>query len=156
MAALLSDDRTYTVAGRVLAFRDAALAAGLPFEIIAIPRQGYADGRAAITRDWDRLSRCDGLFAATDLIACGALDGLRLDKRVPVPETMQVVGFDDIEQAGWGAYDLSTIRQDVPEQVALAVSAMRARLDHPDAPFTLRNQTLTAVPRGTTRNGPDT
>lgn len=154
MAALLPDDRTYTVAGRVLAFEGAAKAAGLPCDLVAIPTQSYAAGRAAISRDWDRLRSCDGLFAATDLIAIGALDGLRLDKGARVPETMQVVGFDDIEQAGWGAYDLSTIRQDVPEQVALAVSAMRARLDHPDAPFSLRTQTLTAVPRGTTRNGP--
>jgi DNA-binding LacI/PurR family transcriptional regulator len=150
-AALIPEDKTYSVAGRVLAFQDAAHQAGASCLLIPTASQGYADGRRAIQDHWQKLSACDGLFGATDLLACGVLDGLRIDRNINVPNEMQVVGFDDIEQASWGAYDLTTIKQDLEEQVSLAVNAMRARLETPSSPMTCQFQNLTPVLRGTTR-----
>lgn len=52
----------------------------------------------------------DGVFCVTDLLAIGMLDAARaLSKRVP--EEFSVIGFDDIPQADWHAYRLTTIRR---------------------------------------------
>ena len=63
---------------------------------------------------------------------------------------MRVVGFDDIEQAGWASYDLSTVRQDAGTQAEMAVSVMRARLQTPDAPIRREHPPLQPILRGTT------
>jgi DNA-binding LacI/PurR family transcriptional regulator len=62
-----------------------------------------------------------------------------------------VVGFDDIEQAAWPAYDLSTIRQDIDQQSELALELLAARFAAPGRPFQTCHVTLTAVLRSTTR-----
>ncbi|WP_428424042.1 LacI family DNA-binding transcriptional regulator [Pararhizobium sp.] len=64
----------------------------------------------------------DGVFCVTDLLAIGLLDAARaLSKRVP--EDVSVIGFDDIPQANWHAYQLTTIRR---KQNAMAESILEA------------------------------
>ncbi|GGE05445.1 LacI family transcriptional regulator [Aureimonas endophytica] len=57
----------------------------------------------------------DAVFAVTDLLACGVLDAARRRFGRRVPEEIGVIGFDDIEQAGWASYDLTTFAQPVGE-----------------------------------------
>jgi DNA-binding LacI/PurR family transcriptional regulator len=64
----------------------------------------------------------DGAFCVTDLIALGFLDGARSDAGRQVPADLSVIGFDDIPQAGWSAYRLTTIRQSL-HSIADAVIA---------------------------------
>ncbi len=53
----------------------------------------------------------DAVFAASDLIALGAMQTLRrMGKRVP--EDIAIIGFDDIELAAVASPPLTTIRQD--------------------------------------------
>ena len=59
----------------------------------------------------------DAIFCGDDAIACGAIDALRYKFGLRVPEDVSLVGFDDVPQASWEAYRLSTIRQPVPEMV---------------------------------------
>jgi DNA-binding LacI/PurR family transcriptional regulator len=57
----------------------------------------------------------DGVFAANDLMASGALRTLREAGR-RVPEDVAVVGFDDMPQiAQWTDPPLTTVRQDIEE-----------------------------------------
>ena len=51
--------------------------------------------------------RPTALFAANDGIAFGALDAARR-LSVRVPEELSVVGFDDIDMAGWEGFNLTT------------------------------------------------
>jgi DNA-binding LacI/PurR family transcriptional regulator len=39
------------------------------------------------------------------------MDVARLDFGLSIPEDLCVIGFDDIEQAGWASYQLTTFRQ---------------------------------------------
>ncbi|MDO6729076.1 LacI family DNA-binding transcriptional regulator [Marinovum sp. 2_MG-2023] len=149
-AVLRPEDRTYSVLGRVNSFCELVRAHGMTCDVLPCEGQSYDAGRAAMQRHDATLRKCDGLFAANDLLACGALDGLRRDLRLRVPEDMRVVGFDDIEQAGWAAYDLCTVRQDADTQAAMAVEVMRYRLQTPDAPSLLKHPPLQAILRGTT------
>ena len=98
------------------------------------------------------ISRLDGLFCPTDLMALGALDALRIDLGLNVPDQIQVLGFDDIDQASWGSYNLSTIRQDVEGQTETVVRLLLERIENSDLENRVEHQPLGTVLRGTTRH----
>lgn len=142
--------QTYSVTGRSDAFIARAEKAGISCARILSEDQGYENARQTIVAERDALAGIDGLFCATDLMALGALDGLRLDLGIKVPEQMQVVGFDDIEQASWGSYALSTVRQDAQEQAEAALRLLSERMKAADLPMRTHRQTLVPVYRKTT------
>ncbi|MGY4541785.1 LacI family transcriptional regulator [Arthrobacter sp. UYNi723] len=55
--------------------------------------------------------RPDAVFAANDLLAVGALQGLMLTGGVRVPQEVALIGYDDIEFAAAAVVPLSSIRQ---------------------------------------------
>jgi hypothetical protein len=61
--------------------------------------------------------RPDGVFAVSDLIAMGAMDGLRAHG-LRVPEDVSIVGFDGIPEGGRPTYALTSFRQPVAEMAA--------------------------------------
>ena len=69
-----------------------------------------AGGEAATERLLERVPHLDGLFAASDLMAFGALQALRRAGR-RVPDDVAVVGFDDIPLAESSDPPLTTLRQ---------------------------------------------
>lgn len=85
-------------------------------------------------------------------MAFGLLDGLRSEYNVKIPEQLKVLGFDDIEQASWASYNLSTISQDIQQCATLAVELMMKRLKNPDNPLEKIDILLNPVHRGTTIN----
>ncbi len=90
-------------------------------------------GERAMAELLDRVPDLDGVFAASDLMASGALRVLRQRGR-RVPEDVAVVGFDDMVQvARWTDPPLTTIRQDVEEMGRLmARLLLRVLDDRPD------------------------
>ena len=54
------------------------------------------------------------MFAANDVIAFGALDAARR-VGIKVPSELSIVGFDDIDMAGWEGFSLTTVRQPLAE-----------------------------------------
>ena len=87
----------------------------------------------------------DAICCANDTMALGVLDACRHDGGPPVPRTVAVTGFDDIEQAGWPSYDLTTLRQPA---AAMAESAVEL-LSNPGG--TERQVAATLVVRGSTQ-----
>ena len=61
-------------------------------------------------------------------MAIGALDALRKKLGLSVPEDVLVAGFDDVPEASWGAYDLTTVVQDGPRMVAEAMSILQSMM----------------------------
>lgn len=61
----------------------------------------------------------DVIFAANDLSAIGAIEALT-EAGIRIPEDVQVLGVDDIEQGQWCKPTLSTIRTGFEEQGAIA------------------------------------
>jgi LacI family transcriptional regulator len=68
------------------------------------------------------------LFCGNDVIAFGALDAARR-ARIPVPERLSVVGFDDVSLAGWEAFRLTTVRQPLAEMAREAARTLVWRLE---------------------------
>lgn len=75
----------------------------------------------------------DGVFAANDLMAQGALNVLRSQGRV-VPDDVAVVGFDDSSAALAARPRLTTIRQPVEEMAAAMAEMLLAELAEPGMP----------------------
>lgn len=78
---------------------------------------------AAVTRLLGRGIAFDGVFAASDLIALGAIRAIRR-AGLSVPEDVSVVGYDDILLSQLSVPALSTIRQDTRRAGALLVSSI--------------------------------
>jgi DNA-binding LacI/PurR family transcriptional regulator len=66
------------------------------------------DGYDAIRALRDRGIAFDAVFALTDVVAMGAVRAL-VDAGLRVPEEVQVVGFDDIDEAAYLVPSLSTV-----------------------------------------------
>ncbi|MCK2243086.1 MULTISPECIES: LacI family DNA-binding transcriptional regulator [unclassified Crossiella] len=85
-------------------------------------------GERAMTELLRRVPDLDGVFAASDLMAVGALRALRAAGR-RVPEDVAVVGFDDLPSVAQQSQpSLTTIRQDPGAQVREMVAILRERL----------------------------
>ncbi|QWC56499.1 LacI family DNA-binding transcriptional regulator [Erythrobacter sp. 3-20A1M] len=82
--------------------------AALQFDAITTERAGYDAGRALIASG----APFDAVFAASDLIAIGALRALA-EAGKSVPGEVAVVGFDDIPAASLTNPPLTTVMQDM-------------------------------------------
>ncbi len=72
----------------------------------------------------------DGVFAANDLMAQGALVALREAGRA-IPDDVAVIGFDDSSAATAARPALTTVRQPLEDMAAEAARMLLARVDDP-------------------------
>ena len=99
---------------RLAGYRAALSAAARP-GLVASGDFSLASGEYAMAGLLDRCPDLDAVFAASDLMAVGALRALRRAGR-RVPEDVAVVGFDDDPVARHTLPPLTTVRQPVEEQ----------------------------------------
>ncbi len=108
----------------------------------------YQTGQQAMRELLVGLDPPDGVFCINDLMACGCIDAARHDFGLRLPDDLCILGFDDIAQAAWAGYDLTTFAQPYAEIAQTAVDS----LTQPEI-NQHRRITLTARPiwRGTMR-----
>lgn len=75
----------------------------------------------------------DAIFCANDIMALGAMDAIRA-RGLSIPDEMSVVGFDNIPMASWGAYNLTTVSQEVDDMIDKTMAILQAKLEHPESP----------------------
>jgi DNA-binding LacI/PurR family transcriptional regulator len=78
----------------------------------------YAGGWDAARQLYDRRDPPQAVFCVNDLVAFAVMDYARHVRALSVPRDLAVIGFDDVPEAGWHSYRLTTFRQD-PEAMAL-------------------------------------
>ena len=71
----------------------------------------------------------DAVFVANDHMAFIAMDVIRFELGLKIPEQVSVVGYDDVPVASWSAYDLTTVRQAANQMVTETVSFLLERID---------------------------
>ena len=134
--------RVATIAGRpdMVAGRDrlagwrAALAdAGVGAELVADGDFTEAGGARAMAELLDRDPGLDAVFAASDLMAVGALRVLRAAGR-DVPGDVAVVGFDDAVVAATCDPPLTTVAQPLAEMTRLMTELLLAQVDRVAGP----------------------
>jgi DNA-binding LacI/PurR family transcriptional regulator len=76
----------------------------------------------------DQYPAIDGLFAANDLMAQGALLALH-DRGIAVPGRVAVVGFDDSSAATACRPPLTTVRQPIEDLAAAMAELLLAHID---------------------------
>ncbi|GAA1144068.1 DNA-binding LacI/PurR family transcriptional regulator [Kitasatospora gansuensis] len=91
---------------------------------------GQASGARAMERLLDEHPDLDGVFAANDLMARGAVAVL-IERGRRVPEDVAVIGFDDSSAATVGLPPLSTVRQPVEEMAAEMTRLLLDRIADP-------------------------
>lgn len=96
-------------------------------ELVAHGDFGVESGRAAAEELLRREPRLDGLFAASDAMAVGALQALAAAGR-RVPDDVAVVGFDDVDLAAAASPPLTTVRQPWEEMTRALVALLRRRI----------------------------
>jgi DNA-binding LacI/PurR family transcriptional regulator len=101
-------------ADRLAGYHERLGAAGHPGDLVEVADFTHDGGRAAMERLLGRDPSLDGVFAASDLMAIGAMAALRAAGR-SVPDDVAVVGFDDAPIAATADPALTSIRQPIEE-----------------------------------------
>jgi DNA-binding LacI/PurR family transcriptional regulator len=108
-----SEAGTPSLMRRERGFVAAAAKLGLDVTVERHGSTGYEAGKVLAQHMLTRAERPDAVFCATDLLACGFMDAARHQFGLSVPRQLCVAGFDDIEQASWSSFDLTTFAQPV-------------------------------------------
>ena len=120
---------------RVEGYTAALADAGIPFDPALVREAGLwhrATGAEAMDRLLNDGVEVDAVFGLNDALALGALHVLHR-RRIEVPGTIAVIGFDDIEETAYSAPTLSTIAPGRIQIADTAVDLLLARIDGDDA-----------------------
>jgi DNA-binding LacI/PurR family transcriptional regulator len=151
VAVVSSGARTVSLVGRIEAFCARALAGGLKAHVwqqraMTDYHTGHEAALALLAKN-----DIDGVFCVTDLLALGFLDAARFERGRRVPEDLSVIGFDDIPQAAWSAYRLTTFRQPVGDLASAVMKVIRGRAEGSNPPHALTTVPVKLVVRSTVR-----
>jgi DNA-binding LacI/PurR family transcriptional regulator len=108
-------------------FRDAMARHGMPYVPWKTGNFTLASGEQAMEELLAEQAGVDGVFAANDLMAQGAVQVLR-QHGLSVPEDVAVIGFDDSSVAAATRPALTTVRQPVEDMAAAMVRLLLDQL----------------------------
>ncbi|WP_172292151.1 LacI family DNA-binding transcriptional regulator [Pseudoruegeria sp. HB172150] len=141
---------SFTIGSRKAVFLDRLLDLGLDFVgDVTGARQNYAGGQEAAQAFLEHGLQADGVHCANDFLALGFMDGLRA-AGVTIPGDLAVVGSDDIAEASWASYDLTTIEQRPEDLSQATLDALVDRIAHPAETARIRQVGVRLVRRGST------
>jgi len=130
MATIAGPQHTSAGQDRLTGYRDALPHAEPIWVEGDFTRESGTAGMAALL---SRHPTLDGVFAASDLMAQGALAVLRAAGRA-VPDDVAVVGFDDSSAALACEPPLTTVRQPVEDMAAEMARLLLRQIDNPETP----------------------
>ena len=97
---------------------------GLQHDAITTEQDGFDACQALLARG----EQMDGVFAASDLIAIGAMRALR-ERGLRIPQDVALAGFDDIPLAASVSPTLTTVQQDTKQAGQLLVEKLLALIN---------------------------
>ncbi|MGL4875316.1 MAG: LacI family DNA-binding transcriptional regulator [Clostridium sp.] len=74
--------------------------------------------------------KIQGVFCVSDIMAIGIIDAIKHESDLRIPEDIAIVGFDDIKQASWKSYNLTSVKQPVEELVKETVKILFEGMDN--------------------------
>ena len=92
---------------------------------------GYTfDGAARAARELFNCSgRPDAVFVANDHMAFAVMDVLRNELKLRIPQDVSVVGYDDVPEASWGGYELTSVSQNLNEMITATIDILLSQID---------------------------
>ncbi len=135
VAYIAGNEESSTNLERERGFRDGLAERGLRIWARGIGNYDFEQARMA-TRELFGSSkeRPDAVFVASDHMAFAVMDTLRFELGLRVPHDVSVVGFDNVPQAAWPSYALTTIEQPLGPMVEATVGLLQKHLRDERAP----------------------
>ncbi|MBW6422235.1 LacI family DNA-binding transcriptional regulator [Rhizobium sp. XQZ8] len=134
---------SYSSRRRAEAFQARCQTLGIEHSVIPVAINDYVHGHdSAMTLAEMGI---DGVFSVNDYMACGVLDGLA--KAGKAYGSVKVIGHDDIPQASWSAYDLTTFVQPCDVQAEQVIDLLTSRMSEPDAVARVEFTPVTLIKR---------
>ena len=129
IALIAGPENTSTSRDRERGFTEQLQASGAPLDprLRRVGQYSHASGYQWCLDLLAAELRPTAVFAANDVVAFGALDAARR-LGIRVPEELSIVGFDDIDMAGWEAFNLTTARQPLAEMARAAARLLLERI----------------------------
>jgi DNA-binding LacI/PurR family transcriptional regulator len=143
LAVLAGTGVSYSSRRRAEAFQNRCASLGIEAPLIPVAINDYRHGHEAVERLLDL--GIDGVFSVNDYMACGVLDGLA--RAGTSYGTVKVIGHDDIPQASWSAYDLTTFVQPCEVQAEQVIDLLTSRMSDPDAVSRVEFTPVTLIKR---------
>ncbi len=144
----LADHAIHPSERRLAGYREALAAAGVPLpeSYISEAPHGFEEACQQAQYLLDLPEPPSAIFAASDTQAIGVLK-TALDRGLRVPDDLAIIGFDDLDTAGF--IGLTTVRQPLEESGRIAAELLLARLADPSRPVQHVRLPLEVVPRST-------
>lgn len=157
VAYLSFQSATYSAGVRLEGFRatlaEAVKAGRIRLRVVEAATPSYQGGYDAAAQLFGHAGPApDGVFCASDVLACGLIDGARHQRGYTAPGDFQIIGFDDIPMAGLAPYALTTIRQDVALLASNAVDCLTSRMADLQSPVKALHLPVHWVERSTLRS----
>lgn len=134
IAFLAGLENSSTSIERERGFNDALREAGTQSCARAVGHYQFQGAQEATRALFKGTHQPDAVFVANDHMAIAALDVLRIELKLRVPQDVSVVGFDDVPQAAWGAYSLTTVVQSVEQMVGATVELLLQQIEDGGTP----------------------
>ena len=144
-------DSVSTSLDRLSGFQEVLQDAGILPPIVQVEGYSHRCGREGAARLLATHPDLDSLFCADDLLALGALDALHFDLGRE-PGEVGVIGFNDIDAAGWPSHALSTFRSHTGQIVVNAIDMLETRIVERERPGEQRIVSCRFIERGTVRS----
>lgn len=146
---------TSTARDREAGFRAALSAKGLELQPRYVVRAGldHRDGHAAVQQLMAMSRPPTAVYAVTDLLALGVMDGAR-SLGLKIPDDLWVVGFDNVDMAAWESFDLTSVDQPVEAIVDAGIEMLRKRIADSTLKPAVKKLPCVLVPRGSTAGTP--
>lgn len=115
---------------RLEGYREALARRGLKYdpEIVVEKMPTLKDGKEAMLHLLSLPEPPSAVFAASDMLALGAMAGAR-ELGLEIPEEISIAGFDDIDFAAYSYPPLTTVRVPAREMGEMAVSVLIDMID---------------------------
>ena len=133
VAYIAGHEESSTNLERERGFRDGLAERGLRIWARGVGNYDFEQARSAARELFKPgAERPDAVFVASDHMAFAVMDALRFELGLRVPADVSVVGFDNVPQADWGSYRLTTVEQPVQPMIEATVGLLQKYLrdDH--------------------------
>jgi DNA-binding LacI/PurR family transcriptional regulator len=117
---------------REAGFRAALTAAGRALFAREVGDYRFEGAQEATRAIFGSSNRPDAVFVANDHMAIAAMDVIRFELGLRIPADVSVVSYDDVPQAAWKSYDLTSVRQPTNRMVGAVVEALMAHIEEGD------------------------
>lgn len=115
--------------------------------------QNYEGGLEAARAFLAAAPDVDGVHCVNDYLALGFMDHVRRVGGIRIPEDLKIVSCDDIAEAAWLSYDLTTVRQDARKLAGATLDALAECMEHPGSRHPEQLIEVDLIRRGSTGPG---